>query len=50
MNPFTFGNPIKDPARFIGRKAEIRQIVNRLLSNALHALNRTFSEFWNCST
>jgi AAA+ ATPase superfamily predicted ATPase len=34
MNPFTFGNPIKDPARFIGRKAEIRQIVNRLLSSA----------------
>lgn len=34
MNPFTFGNPIKDPARFIGRKTEIRQIVNRLLSSA----------------
>lgn len=34
MNPFTFGNPIKDPERFIGRKAEIRQIVNRLLSSA----------------
>lgn len=34
MNPFTFGNPIKDPARFIGRKAEIRQIINRLLSSA----------------
>ena len=33
-NPFTFGNPIKDPARFYGRKAEIRQIVNRLLSSA----------------
>jgi hypothetical protein len=33
-NPFTFGNPIKEPARFIGRKAEIRQIVNRLLSSA----------------
>jgi len=33
-NPFTFGNPIKDPARFHGRKAEIRQIVNRLLSSA----------------
>jgi len=33
-NPFTFGNPIKDPARFIGRKAEIRQIINRLLSSA----------------
>jgi hypothetical protein len=33
-NPFTFGNPIKDPARFHGRKVEIRQIVNRLLSSA----------------
>ncbi|MDZ4158654.1 MAG: ATP-binding protein, partial [Anaerolineaceae bacterium] len=34
MNPFTFGNPIKDPARFYGREADIRQIVNRLLSSA----------------
>ena len=34
LNPFTFGNPIKDPGRFYGRKAEIRQIVNRLLSSA----------------
>lgn len=34
MNPFTFGNPIKDPARFYGRTAEIRQITNRLLSSA----------------
>jgi AAA+ ATPase superfamily predicted ATPase len=34
MNPFTFGNPIKDPARFIGREAEIRQILNRLLTSA----------------
>jgi hypothetical protein len=34
MNPFTFGNPIKDPSRFYGRTAEIRQIVNRLLSSA----------------
>lgn len=34
MNPFTFGNPIKDPARFHGRKAEIRHILNRLLSSA----------------
>jgi len=33
-NPFTFGNPISDPARFYGRKQEIRQIVNRLLSSA----------------
>lgn len=34
MNPFTFGNPIKDPARFHGRESEIRQITNRLLSSA----------------
>jgi hypothetical protein len=34
MNPFTFGNPIKDAARFYGREAEIRQITNRLLSSA----------------
>lgn len=34
MNPFTFGNPIKDPARFIGRVEDIRQIVNRLRSSA----------------
>ena len=33
-NPFTFGNPIKDPSRFHGRQAEIRQITNRLLSSA----------------
>lgn len=34
VNPFTFGNPIKDPARFCGREADIRQITNRLLSSA----------------
>ena len=34
MNPFTFGNPIKDPARFHGRETEMRQITNRLLSSA----------------
>jgi uncharacterized protein len=34
LNPFTFGNPIKDPARFYGREAELRQITNRLLSSA----------------
>jgi len=33
-NPFTFGNPIRDPARFCGRREDIRQIVNRLLSTA----------------
>ncbi len=34
MNPFTFGNAIRDPVRFYGRSQEIRQIVNRLLSSA----------------
>lgn len=34
INPFTFGNPIRDPSRFYGRKGDIRQIVNRLLSSA----------------
>jgi hypothetical protein len=33
-NPFTFGNPIHNPARFYGRKEDIRQIVNRLRSSA----------------
>jgi hypothetical protein len=33
-NPFTFGNSIKEPERFFGRKQEIRQILNRLLSSA----------------
>jgi Novel STAND NTPase 2/TIR domain len=33
-NPFTFGNPIHDPERFFGRRQEIRQILNRLLSSA----------------
>ena len=27
-NPFTFGNPIRNPARFYGRVEDIRQIVN----------------------
>ena len=34
INPFTFGNPIRDPARFYGRSEDIRQIVNRLRSSA----------------
>jgi len=33
-NPFTFGNPIRDSARFYGREEDIRQIVNRLRSSA----------------
>ena len=33
-NPFTFGNPIRDPARFYGRVEDLRQIVNRLRSSA----------------
>ena len=34
VNPFSYGNPIRDPARFHGRQAELRQIVNRLRSSA----------------
>jgi len=33
-NPFSFGNPIREPARFVGRSEELRQIVNRLRSSA----------------
>ncbi|MBI9049742.1 MAG: ATP-binding protein [Anaerolineaceae bacterium] len=33
-NPFTFGNPIREKSRFIGRKEEINQIISRLLSSA----------------
>lgn len=36
-NPFTFGNPVRDPARFFGRKQEIRQITGRLLSSAVES-------------
>lgn len=32
-NPFTFGNPIRDPARFFGRQDELRQVASRLLSS-----------------
>jgi AAA+ ATPase superfamily predicted ATPase len=31
-NPFTYGNPISDPARFFGRRAEVEQIYTRLLN------------------
>jgi len=34
QNPFTYGNPIRDPGRFIGRQEDLRQVVNRLLSSA----------------
>lgn len=29
-NPFTYGNPISDPARFIGRRPEVAQVFSRL--------------------
>jgi hypothetical protein len=29
-NPFTYGNPISDPARFFGREREIEQVFSRL--------------------
>jgi len=31
-NPFTYGNPISDPARFFGRRAEVEQIYTWLLN------------------
>jgi len=31
-NPFTYGNPISDPARFFGRLAEVEQVYTRLLN------------------
>ncbi len=34
INPFSFGNPIRDSSRFIGRQEEMGQIVSRLLSSA----------------
>jgi len=34
QNPFTFGNPVIDQTLFFGRKGEIAQITNRLLSSA----------------
>ena len=36
-NPFSFGNPVSDPSRFYGRKREIRQIMDRLLSSAFES-------------
>src|SRR5512134_1322248 len=32
INPFSYGKPIDDPVRFIGRRREIEQIYSRLLS------------------
>ena len=29
-NPFTYGNPISNPVRFIGRRAEVEQVYTRL--------------------
>lgn len=31
-NPFTYGRPISDPARFIGREREVAQVFSRLLN------------------
>ena len=30
LNPFTYGNPISDPKRFIGRRRDVEQIFMRL--------------------
>ena len=32
INPFSYGKPVEDPARFIGRRREIEQVYSRLLS------------------
>jgi len=32
INPFSYGKPIDDPERFIGRRREIEQVFSRLLS------------------
>ena len=37
VNPFTFGNPVRDPDQFYGREREMRQIVGRLLSSAFES-------------
>lgn len=36
-NPFSYGNPIRDPNRFYGRRWEAQQIVARLLSSAFES-------------
>ncbi|MCJ7618639.1 MAG: ATP-binding protein, partial [Anaerolineae bacterium] len=36
-NPFSYGNPIRDPHRFYGRRWEVQQIVGRLLSSAVES-------------
>jgi hypothetical protein len=36
-NPFSYGNPIRDPDRFYGRRWEVQQIVSRLLSSAVES-------------
>ncbi len=32
INPFTYGNPISNPSRFFGRRAEVEQVYTRLLN------------------
>ena len=32
INPFSYGKPIDDPARFIGHRRELEQVYSRLLS------------------
>ena len=36
-NPFSFGNPVKDPHRFYGRERALHQITDRLLSSAFES-------------
>ncbi|MEA3340091.1 MAG: AAA-like domain-containing protein [Chloroflexota bacterium] len=36
-NPFTYGNPITNPARFVGRESELNQIITRLRNAAFES-------------
>ena len=36
-NPFTYGNPISDPAHFIGRERQIEQVFSRLRNRAFES-------------
>jgi hypothetical protein len=36
-NPFTYGNPIEDPRRFVGRESPLNAILNRLRTPAFES-------------
>ena len=37
VNPFTYGNPISDPARFFGRRRQVEQVFSRLRNPAFES-------------